>query len=231
MSDNALHPPASDFSGVSVSNTINTYRPSGNIRSKRIFDVLIASILLILTLPVFPLIAFVVLMDGWPVFHEHRRIGWRGRMFGCLKFRTMRENADTILEAALRQDPALRSEWDATRKLRNDPRVTRVGRILRKTSLDELPQLLNVLKGDMSLVGPRPVMPDELEKYYGPAGTSTYLSVRPGLTGLWQVSRRSDTNYRDRVVLDCAYVANMSLANDVGLLFRTVGCLIRLNGA
>jgi lipopolysaccharide/colanic/teichoic acid biosynthesis glycosyltransferase len=193
--------------------------------------VLVGSIIFTLTLPVFIVAAICVLIDGWPVFYEHPRIGLQGKMFGCLKLRTMRKNADTILETALRQNPALRSEWEARRKLQDDPRVTKIGRILRKTSLDELPQLLNVLKGDMSLVGPRPVVAAELEKYYGPAATATYLSVRPGLTGLWQVNRGMDTDYRDRVSFDCAYVSNMSLANDVSLLFRTVGHVIRGTGA
>ena len=187
--------------------------------------------ILFLFAPVFLLIAAAVLLDGGAVFYVHRRIGWRGRMFGCLKFRTMRRNADAVLEATLQKDSQLRSQWEATHKLRHDPRVTRVGRILRASSLDELPQLINVLLGDMSLVGPRPVVPEELQKFYGPAATCMYLSVRPGLTGLWQVSGRSDTSYTDRVALDCAYIANMSITSDVGLLIRTVGVLIQRNGA
>ena len=201
------------------------------IRAKRIFDLLVASLMLTLLAPAFILIAAAVLMDGGTVFYMHRRIGWRGRMFSCLKFRTMRMNADVALEATLQNDSNLRYQWESAQKLRHDPRVTRVGRILRKTSLDELPQLFNGLWGDMSLVGPRPVVPEELQKFYGPAATSIYLSVRPGLTGLWQVSGRSDTSYTDRVALDCDYIANMSIANDLSLLVRTVRTLIQRNGA
>jgi lipopolysaccharide/colanic/teichoic acid biosynthesis glycosyltransferase len=152
-------------------------------------------------------------------------------MFGCIKFRTMRPNADAELEVALNANAELRSQWEASQKLRPDPRVTRVGRVLRETSLDELPQLFNVLMGHMSLVGPRPVVPGELQKHYDPIATAVYLSVRPGITGLWQVSGRSDMEYADRVALDCAYVTNMSIQYDVRLLIRTVGVLIRRSGA
>ena len=231
VGNDALHSPVNGFSSFSASTELARSPSAGNLRAKRVFDVTIALIILILILPIFPLVALAVILDGGPVFYKHRRIGWRGKMFGCLKFRTMRQDADAILESALRRDGALRAEWAATRKLRNDPRVTRVGRVLRMTSLDELPQLLNVLKGDMSLVGPRPVIREELDKYYGPAASSAYMSVRPGVTGLWQVTRRSRPDYGERVMLDCAYIANMSLAKDVGLLFRTVGCLIRCDGA
>jgi exopolysaccharide production protein ExoY len=201
------------------------------MRSKRIFDLLVASLMLVFLAPALILIAAAVLMDGGTILYVHRRIGWRGRMFSCLKFRTMRMNADVALEATLQNDSNLRYQWESGQKLRHDPRVTRVGRILRKTSLDELPQLFNVLWGDMSLVGPRPVVPEELQKFYGPAATSIYLSVRPGLTGLWQVSGRSNTSYTDRVALDCSYIANMSIAYDLSLLVRTVRTVIQRNGA
>jgi exopolysaccharide production protein ExoY len=227
----AHHAPVGAVPGELGPAEIGAHRSFNNIRAKRIFDVLVTICLLVLVAPVFVLIAAAVLMDGGSVFYVHRRVGWQGRMFSCLKFRTMRTDAEAVLEAMLRDDPELRSQWEATQKLRHDPRVTCVGRILRKSSLDELPQLFNVLWGDMSLVGPRPVVPEELQRFYGPAAASIYLSVRPGVTGLWQVSGRSDTNYVDRVALDCAYVANMSIANDLGLLVRTVGAVIQRNGA
>jgi undecaprenyl-phosphate galactose phosphotransferase len=227
----SLHAPAKGALGSLDLVAGGANRSPNIIRSKRIFDLLVTSLILFFLAPAFMLIAAAVLMDGGSVFYVHRRIGWRGRMFKCLKFRTMRMNTDVVLAATLQKDAELRSQWEAKQKLRHDPRVTRVGRVLRKTSLDELPQLFNVLLGDMSLVGPRPVVPEELQKFYSPAAACMYLSVRPGVTGLWQVSGRSDTNYTDRVALDCAYIANMSIANDLGLLVRTVGALIQRNGA
>jgi lipopolysaccharide/colanic/teichoic acid biosynthesis glycosyltransferase len=206
-------------------------RLSQSMLTKRVFDLVLTVTILLLLGPVLLLISAIVITSGWPVFYVHRRIGWRGRMFGCIKFRTMRANADAELEGALNANADLRSQWEARQKLRLDPRVTRVGRVLRETSVDELPQLFNVLMGDMSLVGPRPVVPGELQKHYGPTATAMYLAVRPGITGLWQVSGRSDMEYADRVALDCAYVTNMSIAYDVRLLIRTVGVLIHRSGA
>ena len=205
--------------------------PAKGARSKRVFDIAAALALLVILAPALLLIACVVLSDGGSILYAHPRVGRRGRIFKCLKFRSMHMNSAELLDSLLKENPELRSEWESSRKLRWDPRVTRVGRVLRKTSLDELPQLINVLKGDMSLVGPRPVVPEELRKYYNAAAASMYLSVRPGLTGLWQVSGRSDVSYPDRVALDCAYIANMSITNDVGLLFRTIGVLVRRIGA
>jgi lipopolysaccharide/colanic/teichoic acid biosynthesis glycosyltransferase len=138
-------------------------------------------------------------------------------------------DADALLERYLRQRPERASEWDRTHKLKDDPRVTRVGRFLRKTSLDELPQLWNVLRGDMSMVGPRPIVAAEAAKY-GPA-FGLYTQVLPGLTGLWQVSGRNDTQYSRRVELDCHYIRNWSAARDLAILFRTAGVIVRGRGA
>jgi lipopolysaccharide/colanic/teichoic acid biosynthesis glycosyltransferase len=188
--------------------------------------------LLLLMAPVLLPIAALVASDGGPVLYAHRRVGRRGREFGCLKFRSMRTDADRALAALLERDPGARAEWEAARKLRRDPRVTRLGRALRATSLDELPQLLNVLRGEMSLVGPRPVLRDELDGFYAPAGAvEAYLSVRPGLTGAWQVSGRSDTGYAERVALDAAYARSPSLRTDIAILARTAGTVLRRHGA
>jgi lipopolysaccharide/colanic/teichoic acid biosynthesis glycosyltransferase len=195
-------------------------------------DVALSAALLLLLLPVFLALAAAVAADGGRVFYSHRRVGRNGRTFGCLKFRSMRPDADRFLSDLLARDPAALAEWRAARKLRRDPRVTPVGRVLRATSLDELPQLINVLRGEMSLVGPRPVVQEELEQHYAPAGAAAdYLSVRPGLTGPWQVSGRSDMDYRERVKLDADYARNPSLLRDLALLAYTVVVVLRRRGA
>jgi lipopolysaccharide/colanic/teichoic acid biosynthesis glycosyltransferase len=199
--------------------------------SKRAFDVVLALLLLALTSPLLLLLAGAARLDGGPALYAHHRVGRGGRAFRCLKFRTMVPGADRILAEHLARDPAARAEWEATRKLRRDPRITRVGRLLRSTSLDEMPQIVNVLRGEMSFVGPRPVVPDELDEHYGLIGRGAYLSVRPGITGLWQVSGRSDTGYEERVALDIAYVRRPSFRQDLVILLRTVGAVLRRQGA
>ncbi len=196
---------------------------------KRLFDIVASLILLILTLPIFSIITFVLLLCNRTVFYSHQRIGAGGAPFNCLKFRTMVRNGDEVLAATLAKDPAARAEWEAKRKLANDPRVTRVGRVLRKTSLDELPQLINVLRGDMSLVGPRPIVRAEKAKYGD--DLVYYLAVRPGITGLWQVSGRSNTSFERRVALDRAYVERWSLRRDFLILLRTIPALLARDGA
>ena len=197
---------------------------------KRGFDILAAAALLIALLPLFGLLALIIRRDGGPVFYAHRRVGQGGREFGCLKFRSMVTDSDHRLALLLEGDPAIRQEWEATRKLRNDPRVTRIGRMLRATSLDELPQIINVLRGEMSLVGPRPVLATELAMYYG-AAAEHYCSVRPGITGLWQVSGRSNTSYAERVALDVAYATRPSLLQDLRILLRTPMVVLKRRGA
>ncbi len=201
--------------------------PVGGI-SKRSFDILVALAALVLLSPIFVLImALVKYSDGGSVFYGHRRIGYNGSTFRCLKFRTMAENGDAILQKYLEQNPAAYEEWRSTRKLQYDPRVTIVGTVLRKLSLDELPQLINIIRGEMSLVGPRPVVEDELELYE--AAAIYYLQTRPGLTGLWQVSGRNDVSYETRVAFDTHYVRNWSLASDLVIVARTIPavCLSR----
>jgi len=166
---------------------------------------------------------------GSPIFFGHWRVGRDGRLFRCLKFRTMRVDAEQALARLLATDPAARAEWQRDQKLAHDPRITPIGRILRKTSLDELPQLLNVLRGDMCFVGPRPVTPAELMRYG--AVRWHYVSVTPGITGLWQVSGRNRTTYDERVALDKHYVETRSLWGDLRILARTVRVVLTGHGA
>ncbi len=198
--------------------------------AKRAMDVAGALAILLLALPVFLALVLLVRMDGGPAFYAHERVGRGGRLFGCLKFRSMVVDSERRLAELLARDPTARAEWEATRKLKRDPRVTWVGRFLRASSLDELPQLINVLRGEMSLVGPRPVTCTELSSQYGGAARH-YLSVRPGITGPWQVSGRSDTTYAQRVALDVAYATQADFWTDVKILFRTPAAVLLRRGA
>jgi Undecaprenyl-phosphate galactose phosphotransferase WbaP len=203
---------------------------SGGRLFKRICDLLLVAVVGPLALVPGLLIALAIAIDSrGPVFFAHRRVGEARRAFRLWKFRSMVRDADALLERYLRQHPERASEWERTHKLKDDPRVTRVGRFLRKTSLDELPQLWNVLRGDMSMVGPRPIVAAEIAKY-GPA-FGLYAQVLPGLTGLWQVSGRNDTHYSRRVELDCHYIRNWSAARDLEILFKTAGVIVRGRGA
>ena len=197
---------------------------------KRVMDILGAGALLLALAPLFAVLAVLVRRDGGPAFYAHKRVGRGGAEFGCLKFRSMVIDSDRRLAELLANDANARAEWQATRKLKNDPRVTRVGRFLRATSLDELPQLINVLKGEMSLVGPRPVLASELAMYYG-AAADHYTAVRPGITGLWQISGRSNTSYDERVALDVAYATQPSLKEDIRILLRTPLVVLQRRGA
>ena len=198
--------------------------------AKRALDIIGAGVGLVLLAPFFLIVALMVRADGGPAFFAHQRVGRGGKLFGCLKFRSMVVDSQARLEALLANDPAARAEWEATRKLKNDPRITRIGRFLRSTSLDELPQLINVLRGEMSLVGPRPVQEAEIDRYYG-ASAAHYMAVRPGITGLWQVSGRSETSYESRVALDVAYVSRPSLLADLSILLRTPVAVVSRRGA
>jgi lipopolysaccharide/colanic/teichoic acid biosynthesis glycosyltransferase len=198
---------------------------------KRVLDVLLSAFLIVILSPALFLISIIVCADGGPVLYAHRRVKRGGAEFSCLKFRTMSVHADRQLEALLSTDPVRRQEWTVARKLRDDPRITQFGRLLRVTSSDELPQLFNVLCGDMSLVGPRPVTHRELEEFYGQKNAAAYLSVRPGITGLWQVSGRNDLGYEKRIALDLLYVRRMSLRLDLIILWRTIGAVLRGRGA
>jgi lipopolysaccharide/colanic/teichoic acid biosynthesis glycosyltransferase len=200
--------------------------------SKRLFDIFFSATVLTLGSPVYLLLAFCTYISSpGPVFFSHQRVGRHGRSFGCMKFRTMVPNADQKLQALLNSSPALRQEFEETFKLKNDPRVTWIGKFLRVTSLDELPQFINVLKGEMSVVGPRPLVKDELLRYG--ESIDRVLSVKPGITGLWQVSGRNDISYEARVKLDVSYVTRRSFAMDLSLILRTVSVMIlpKNNGA
>jgi exopolysaccharide production protein ExoY len=197
---------------------------------KRAFDIIAASFGLIVLSPVMILLALLVTASsGGSAFYRHSRVGHCGRMFHCLKFRSMHVDGDRILAHHLAVDAAAQREWSETQKLRNDPRVTPIGRVLRTYSLDELPQLWNVLKGDMSIVGPRPIVLGEVSKYAD--GIAEYLSARPGLTGLWQISGRSDTSYAQRIELDRRYVREWSFLGDVWIVLKTIPAVILRRGA
>jgi undecaprenyl-phosphate galactose phosphotransferase len=174
-------------------------------------------------------IAVALKLEGGRVLFSHQRIGKNGRTFNCYKFRSMVPNADFLLQKLLQEDSQLRAEWHKERKLKFDPRISRLGHFLRGTSLDELPQLFNVLKSEMSLVGPRPIVSEELEKYG--LEKSYYLMVRPGMTGLWQVSGRNDLDYDTRVYLDAWYVKNWSLWYDLAILVKTIKVVFGRRGA
>ncbi len=197
--------------------------------AKLVFDLCAASILLLAAAPALLAIAVAVKLDGGPVLFAHKRVGAGGREFPCFKFRSMVTDSDAVLRRLLESDPAAAGEWAETRKLRRDPRVTWIGRLLRTTSLDELPQLLNVLRLEMSLVGPRPIVRSEMARYA--EDIAFYCEARPGLTGLWQVSGRSDTSYAHRVQLDTWYVKNWTLWHDLAILAKTVPAVLKRQGA
>ncbi len=197
--------------------------------SKRLFDLITACCLLLLLSPLMLLLAWRIRQDGGPAVFAHQRVGQSGMLFPCYKFRSMVVDAKEQLERLLASSPELRTEWERDHKLKNDPRISPVGHFLRKTSLDELPQLFNVLRGEMSLVGPRPIVEAELERYGEDA--EYFLMVRPGITGLWQVSGRNDVGYETRVYLDSWYVKNWSLWYDIAILFKTMRVVLRRDGA
>ena len=197
--------------------------------SKRLFDVFGSVLALAFLSPIFLFVAVLVRRDGGSAFFSHERVGLGGTTFVCLKFRSMYGDSDTRLETLLASDPNAKQEWSEHYKLKEDPRITPLGHFLRESSIDELPQLVNVLRGNMSLVGPRPVIVEELEKY-GDA-KEAYLSVRPGLTGLWQVSGRNDLDYETRVALDTEYVETWSFKADVIILLKTIRVVIDRRGA
>jgi exopolysaccharide production protein ExoY len=195
------------------------------LNSKRLIDIILAvsGIVLLAPLLIICFIATVVTSPG-PALFRHRRVGFKGKYFDCLKFRTMAQDAPERLRQLLGSDPVAATEWATSRKLRHDPRVTPIGAILRKSSLDELPQLFNVLKGDMSIVGPRPVTDEELIRYS--SAINAYLACRPGITGLWQVSGRSTTTYDKRIACDTFYARNWSMSLDAKILIVTIPAVL-----
>lgn len=196
---------------------------------KRLFDIVTSTTLLILLSPLFIYLYFKISRDGGSVVYGHTRVGMQGKKFNCYKFRSMVINSQEVLAHLLATDPVAKAEWDKDFKLKNDPRITKIGHFIRKTSIDELPQLLNVLKGDMSLVGPRPVTEKELERYR--QYVKYYLAVRPGITGLWQISGRNDITYNERIRLDVRYIITWSLLKDFIILFKTISVVLFRKGA
>ncbi|WP_238987387.1 sugar transferase [Roseovarius dicentrarchi] len=201
----------------------DTYRVLG----KRVLDIVLVSILAPLAVLMIGIAALLLWVEGGTPFYRQQRLGKGGDTFSILKLRTMVKDADQMLERHLAADPALRAEWNSTQKLKSDPRITRVGALLRKTSLDELPQLWNVLKGDMSLVGPRPMLPEQLPLY---GDAAHYFALRPGITGYWQVSQRNEGSFVSRVALDADYNFNLSPCEDAKVLLRTFGAVIKRTG-
>ena len=202
----------------------------GNV-VKTAFDYILTLVGAVFIIPLFFYIAYRIKKeDPGPVFFAHTRIGKDGKPFPCYKFRSMVVNSQEMLQKYLVKNPAAREEWERDFKLKDDPRVTPIGKFLRSTSLDELPQIFNVLRGEMSLVGPRPVIQEELDKYYGETA-KLYCTVKPGITGLWQVSGRSDIGYDERVALDAKYIKYRSMWGDIVILWKTIGVVLMKKGA
>lgn len=197
------------------------------IKIKRVIDVILASIALILLSPVFAIIAIAIKIDSkGPVFFAHKRIGKNGKIIKLYKFRSMVVNAEELIKSFT---PEQMKEYKENYKLTNDTRITRVGKFLRKTSLDELPQLLNIINGDLSIIGPRPVVVDELEKYG--SNKDKFLSVTPGLTGYWAANGRSNTTYEQRMEMELYYIDNLSFKMDVKVFFKTILSVLKKEGA
>lgn len=218
--DNASHQLSSKKSGRNVC-------PASS-KLKRQFDIFGAVIGIILFAPLMIGIALAIMTQGGSAFFQHRRVGRNGHPFDCLKFRTMVPDANEKLAELLATDPAARRQWETAQKLVSDPRITPLGKFLRLTSLDELPQFFNVLKGEMSLIGPRPITNDEVPRY-GPL-FADYANCRPGMSGMWQVSGRNKLDYQSRVQLDSNYAKNWNLWLDIKILLRTFGVLLNPNG-
>ena len=210
--------------------TVQVYAPGRGEFVRRTMDVGLASLALLFLAPVMVLVALLIwTQDRGPVFFAHGRIGRDGRAFKCLKFRSMLVDSEARLRKLLAESPEARAEWERDHKLRNDPRITALGSFLRRSSLDELPQLFNVLAGEMSLVGPRPIVTAEVARYGRRFGH--YCSVRPGITGLWQVSGRNDVSYRRRVAIDTCYAQNQSIALDLRILLATIPSVLLRKGS
>lgn len=197
--------------------------------TKRMMDIVGALGLILIFSPLLIILYILIRCDGGNAIYGHLRIGQKGKPFHCLKFRSMVLNSEEVLAQLLEKDPAARLEWERDFKLKNDPRITKIGKFIRRTSLDELPQLFNVLVGQMSLVGPRPIIAEELKYYQDNA--DYYLMAKPGITGLWQVSGRNNVDYKTRVYFDAWYVKNWSLWNDIAILFKTISVLKSRDGA
>lgn len=211
---------------MSVQNNLARFIPR---MLKRMFDLVMASIILVLLTPLFVAVSIAVGVSGKQIIYGHWRVGRFGKPFRCYKFRSMVMNSSEVLQNLLDADPEAKAEWEKDFKLKNDPRITRIGQLIRRTSIDELPQLFNVIKGDMSLVGPRPVVEEEITRYKDMG--NLYHMVRPGITGLWQISGRNDISYQERVNLDSWYSKNWSLWYDLVILSKTIFVVLNRSGA
>lgn len=219
--------PSVEFSDAATS--LLRYKKTNSLyrdHAKRALDLVGATLLLILSLPVLLIMAGLVALDGRSPIYRQLRLGRNGELFYLWKMRSMVPDADQKLAAYLAANPDARREWDHHQKLKNDPRITRVGRFIRKASLDELPQFLNVITGEMSLVGPRPMMVNQSDLYPGHA----YYEVRPGITGSWQVADRNETSFAERALYDTRYYKQLSFKNDLQILYRTVGVVLKATG-
>lgn len=210
-----------------ITRTVKRTNAINYIKVKRIFDVILASVALVLLSPVFLLLAIIIKIDSeGSVFFAHTRIGKNGKKFKMYKFRTMYENAQEMIKDFT---PEQKKEWEENFKLKNDPRITKIGKVLRKTSLDELPQIINIIKGDLSIIGPRPVIDVELEKYG--ENKEKFLSITPGLTGYWQANGRSATTYEDRMKMELYYIDHMSAELDLKIFLKTFIKVFKREGA
>ncbi|SMX23448.1 UDP-glucose:undecaprenyl-phosphate glucose-1-phosphate transferase [Boseongicola aestuarii] len=222
---NVVNPTAANVDALPISGSV---KARGIYRSglKRVVDITLVLISLPFVAPFLALIAVAIASDGHSPIFRQERVGRDGRRFTIWKFRTMVPDAEVLLETHLSRSPSARSEWDTKQKLENDPRCTRIGRALRRTSIDEMPQIINVLIGDMSLVGPRPMLPSQQALYPG----RSYYSLRPGMTGLWQVSKRNQTEFADRAYYDDSYDLSLSAWQDLKILAKTMSVVIRGTG-
>ena len=222
---------ATDVLALEVYHKNDKFSKYINLFLKRCIDILgaIVGIILLIPITVAVFIANIISGDFGPLFYSHKRIGKNGKHFKMYKFRSMCTDADEKLKKLLEEDEEARKEWEANQKLNNDPRITKMGKILRKTSLDEFPQFINVLKGEMSLVGPRAVVDGEIEKFG--IVKEKVLSVKPGITGYWAANGRSDTDYDERVVMESIYVNKFSVLEDIKILFKTVESVVKMKGA
>ncbi len=222
---------SSEIKSIGIHKNQNKILTYLNLFIKRIGDILGSVVGIIFLIPITIIVAIVNVLhkDYGPIFYSHKRIGKNGKYFKMYKFRTMVVDADKKLAELLENDEEARKEWDMNRKLKNDPRITKIGKILRKTSIDEFPQFINVLKGDMSLVGPRAVIDGEIEKFG--IYKKDILSVKPGITGYWAANGRSSTSYDERVFMEYKYVENFSIFMDVKILIKTVVSVLKKEGA
>ena len=221
-------PAKSKYSADSVSADKQRLSPLARVK-KRALDLVVASCALVFFAPIMVLISLALLIqDGRPIFFKHKRIGMGGQPFQCWKFRTMAKDSEQRLRQLLENSDACRQQWLTNQKLDQDPRAHPTGALLRKSGLDELPQFVNVIQGDMSVVGPRPIVLDELARYGKDA--KYYFALRPGITGLWQVSRRSDTSYDERVEFDVRYCQTWTITGDIAIMARTVAVLLTTKG-